>query len=413
MKKIFNLTIIASFLCSLVGCTGEKPSNDTFPYATPEIKQKVAKAIDPSLTTVPKNFFETFNYAESNNSLDRMMDVLDTPEEKWFWNTLINMRLQMLRATAMTQENISLSEPTISPEVLSAVIAYEEANPYKPNLKKIDEARKYLIDMALGNMPIPPSAEQAEAYIEQWGGRDTGKFFKKVREELLQYYKGALAARKRGEIPEDYDTVKKSEAGITEYAIHMQAPTLYPAELLKASFSLSDEYEDAVYVFPKIFLKNAVSFSNHSIRLENEKPLPYTFRVAWYSIAENKSYVLEADLPRQEMIEKLMVEGDRPWDALLITLAPYGQITLYAYNQITGKTEQLARYQAKEHSFLWENVPQMEMMYQSPEEPAASWNEYQQMALRNFPKAAENLKKNGLPEEDPSEKTYWNENLPK
>ncbi len=131
--------------------------------------------------------------------------------------------------------------------------------------------------------------------------------------------------------------------------------------------------------------------------------------LAWYSITENKNYILQTDLPRQDLLAKLMGDMDKPWDALLVTLAPYGQVTLYAFNQITGKTEQLARYQAQEHSFSFEDFLQMGMRYQSAEKPASNWNEYQQMALEKFPKAAENLKANGLPEKDPSEKTYWNE----
>ncbi len=254
MRKLFNLTIVASLLYSQAGCIGAKPSNDTFPYATPEIKQKLAKAIDPRLTAVPDDFFETFDYANSNCDWHQIINILDTPEEKWFWETLINMRLKMIGVASMMQENISLENPAIPPEVLSSVIAYEEAFPYKPNLENVDKARKYLIAMALGNMPIPPSAEQAEAYIEQWGGRDTDKFFQQVREEMLQYYKKALTARQNNILPADYATVKNSEAGITEYAVQMQAPVLYPAELMIASFGLSKEDENAIYVIPHIVL---------------------------------------------------------------------------------------------------------------------------------------------------------------
>ena len=427
MKKLFNLTLITSLLYSQMGCVGET-ANNAFPYATAEIKQKLAKSINSSLTVVPDNFFETFDYATpdydwdpivgiSNTQPDydwnQIVSVLDTQEEKWFWNELINMRSQMINMTIMLQGNISLSDRAISPQVLSSVISYEEAHPYTPDLKKIDKGRDFLIGMALGNLPHPPREEEIQAYIEGWGGRDTAKLFHQVREKILQYYKEALAVRQSGKTPEDYATAKKSKMGITKYAVQMQAPTLYPAELIIASFGLSEENEDAVYMFPKISLKNVGPSSHYNIRIENEKPLPYNLTLVWYSIAENKNYIMKTDLPRQALIAKLMGDSDRRWNSLLVTLAPYGQVTLYVYNQITGKKEQLARYQAQEHLFSADELRQMDMMYQSSETPAADWKEYQQMALANFPQAAKNLKNNGLPEKDPSETTYWDENPPK
>ncbi|MGN0016285.1 MAG: DUF2931 family protein [Candidatus Avelusimicrobium sp.] len=178
--------------------------------------------------------------------------------------------------------------------------------------------------------------------------------------------------------------------------------------MMFAEFTLSPTDEEAVYSYPALFFKNQAPSSINSIRLENEKPLPYKLDLMWYSITENKVYALETELPREILKEK-MLNNDGKWDALLFTLEPYGKVTLYAYNQINNKKEELASFEAKKEDTPFERFQQVFGEYDNRETPAKNWDEYRQYALANFPEAAENLKKNGRPV-DGQDINYWEEN---
>lgn len=411
MKKVLFSTLLVSILCSQVGCLGDKPQNKQpdFPYATPAIKEKLAKRINPNLKTIPEDFFETFDYTEIDMDLDDLLATLDTEEQKQFWKTLISLRLAIALTTVDRENGSNIINQTfennpLPSDIIDNAITYEENNPYRPDLAKIEEMREFIIGMALGNLPIPPSQEQAEAYIEQWGGRDTAKLFKKIREEILQTYKNLL---KSGQTPQEYAETKKAEAGITEYTVHFQAPELYPAELFAAELILDPNNDDARYAFPTLFLKNATSIN--SARIENEKPLPYKLDLLWYSIAENKVYSLQTQLPHAQLVEKLMGGEDKPWDSLLFTLTPHGKVTMYAYNQVTQKKEKLAGYRAKEETVELSDLHQAgaRLQYESADAPAQNWPQYQQQALEYHKNAAQNLKNNGIPHEEDEDADYW------
>ncbi|MGN0016286.1 MAG: hypothetical protein ACI37O_02970 [Candidatus Avelusimicrobium sp.] len=188
MKKLNLFALAFAVLASQTGCIGPKPNETDIPYATAEIQEKLAKRINPKLQTVPKDYFETLNYGPFYEREDEILSVLNTPEEKQFWETLAALRLQMAAAAALAAEDTDLldeqlQDTAISPAVLSAVLDYEKAHPYAPDLTEADQARKFIIGMALSNMPIPPDEEETQKYIEQWGGEDTAKFFQKVRTE--------------------------------------------------------------------------------------------------------------------------------------------------------------------------------------------------------------------------------------
>lgn len=382
------------------------------PYVSAEIKEKLAKAIEPGLTDVPKDFFETFNYLRSNpKEWAEILNVLNTQEEKQFWDVLIRLRAQMLGTAALAAEDVALlderlADPAVSPVVLADVLAYEKAHPYTPDLKEITEARMFMIGMALSNMPIPPGEEETEKYIEQWGGRDTAKFFQKVRTEILRHYETALQERQAGKTPKNYRDEQRAQNGVAEYTVHMLAPVLYPAELMFAEFVLSPTDDDVRYAYPTLFFKNASSI--HSVRLENEKPLPYKLDLMWYSLTENKVYSLETDLPRETLKEKIM-NASGEWDALLVTLEPAGKVTLYAYNQVNSKKENLAAFQAEAQEIPFARFQESFAQYDARENPSKDWNEYRQTALEHFPKAKENLKRNGRPITG-AEINYWEEN---
>lgn len=415
MKNLNLIAVAFAVLASQTGCIGPKPDEAAIPYATAEIQEKLAKRINPELQTVPKDYFETLNYVPFYDRKDDILSVLNTPEEKQFWKTLAALRMQMEAAAALAAEDTDLldeqlQDTAISPAVLSAVLDYEKAHPYTPDLTEVDQARKFMIGMALGNLPIPPSEEEAKNYIEQWGGEDTAKFFQKIRTELLAHFEAALLQRKAGQTPDSFEDSHRREQGIAEYTVHFLGPVMYPAEMMYADFILSPKNNESavVYSYPVLFFKNQAPSALYSIRLENEKPLPYQLSVTWYSITENKVYSLETDLPRETLKAKILGSAGQ-WDALLFTLEPYGKVTLYAFNQTNNEKEKLASFEAKKEDMPFERFQEFYGIYDNRENPAKNWNEYRQYALANFPKAAENLKKNGRPVAGP-DVNYWEEN---
>lgn len=414
MKNLNLIALAFTVLASQTGCIGPKPNDAELPpYATAEIQEKLAKRINPELQTVPKDYFETLNYGPFYERKDEILSILNTPEEKQFWETLAALRLQMAAAAALAAEDTDLldeqlQDTAISPAVLSAVLDYEKAHPYTPDLTEVDQARKFMIGMALGNMPIPPGKEETKKYIEQWGGEDTAKFFQKVRTELLAHFEAALQQRKAGQTPDSFEDRHRREQGVAEYTVHFVGPVLYPAEMMFAEFALSPTDEKAVYSYPAVFFTNQAPSSLNSSRLENEKPLPYKLDLMWYSITENKVYALETELPRETLKAKIL-GGAGKWDALLFTLEPYGKVTLYAFNQTNNEKEKLASFEAKTEDAPFERFQQVFGEYDNRETPAKNWDEYRQYALANFPEAAENLKKNGRPVDGP-DVNYWEEN---
>ena len=414
MKKLNLFALAFAVLASQTGCIGPTQNDaDLPPYASAEIQEKLAKRISPELQTVPQDYFETLNYGPFYEREDEILSILNTPEEKQFWKTLSALRMQMAASASLAAEDADLldeqlQDTAISPAVLSAVLDYEKAHPYTPDLTEVDQARKFIIGMALGSMPIPPGEEETQKYIEQWGGEDTAKFFQKVRTELLAHFEAALLQRKAGQTPDSFEERHRREQGITEYAVHFVGPVLYPAEMMFAEFTLSPTDEEAVYSYPPLFFKNQAPSSIHSIRLENEKPLPYKLDLMWYSITENKVYALETELPRETLKAKVL-GGAGKWDALLFTLEPYGKVTMYAYNQVNNDKEELASFEAKKEDTPFARFQQVFAQYDNRETPAKNWDEYRQYALANFPEAAENVKKNGRPVAGP-DINYWEEN---
>ncbi len=411
MQKVNLFAVALAILLSQTGCIGpkEEGNKDFAPYTTAEIQEKLAKSLNPEIQQVPANFFETFDYTNSDEQLNDSLSALNTKEEKQFWKTLFNLRRQMLLSVMMLAEDMDLLDeqlqnPDIKPEVLAAAASYESSHPFTPDLAEITQIRKNIIGMALASFPIPPSEEEVQKYIEQWGGLDAGKAIPKVREEILRYYNSAVTLRQQSQIPKNFEQTQKEKLGTAEYAVHMFGPELFPVELLGAYFMLSSDDESMQYTFPVMYFVNGES--TNSIRIENEKPLPYKMYLMWYSITENKVYMLETQLPRETLKEKML--GDAPaWDALLVTIEPYGKATLYVYSQGRETKEKVAAYQANAQEIPFDSFQKDFAQYGDPSHPAADWKEYQQQAFTHFPQAAEIFKTKGRPLSDTN---FWEKN---
>ncbi len=431
MKKATFFISLLAVLTSQTGCIGSNPQNN-FPYATPEIKQQLAEKIYGVKEPIPTDFFETQNYFPMVKALmDNEPEILgDTIEQQTFWYYLMSLRALIMDEIAphspddmrmgagyimmlsVPFENFITENPQQGIKILEDVIRYEKTFPYNPQ-KGVEQERERIKNITKAEyLQLSGLADVTDEQLEKAKQNemqfveDVPAGFNQAREELLKMYEEKLAQLKSGKSEEEVLAEKKQEKGIAEYAINFRAPLLYPAEMIFGEFVLDPTDDDIRYSFKTIFLKHGRQ--SGTIQIEDEKPLPYKIDLAWYAIVENKVYSLEADLPRGILKEKIMNSGDK-WDAILFTLLPYGKIEMYAYNQISEKKEKLADFQAEVIDTPLPRFLQYAGMYAPQEGGITDWKQYQQAALKNFPKAAENLLKNGLPVPAP-DTDYWEEN---
>lgn len=436
-NRVLLLSIIGSILCSQTGCIGQQEEAQ-FPYATPEIKQQMAKNVFFEKGAIADDFFESADYvnatsyllslAGKSDSMTELLNVLGkSAEQQFFWFQLIKMRGMMM---VMPIENwmhtnelgqsefgymmslLQFIEDNAWPNMpidkkqslIDSVIKYEESHPFDRN-KMVNQFHEKINHLTREDLIkfIPDATEKEE--MAQASNEELEKLrqmileedavqpiadedFQKVRRQVLDYFKARLQS---GKTPGEYAAREKN---IAEYSIHFSAPELYPAELFFAEFILDPQNDDIRYAFPKIFLKNS---SSNRATIENPKPLPYGLDLIWYSITENKSYSLHTRLPIESF--RLALTAEEPkWDSLLFTLTPYGGVDLWLYSQVTGAKEHLASYQAEETTLELNDFRRSGATYEAPDAPAADWTQYQQKALDYFTRANENLKKNGLPD---------------
>ncbi len=431
MKKATLFISLLAVLTSQTGCIGSNPQNN-FPYATPEIKQQLAERIYGVKEPIPTDFFETQNYFPMVKALmDNEPEVLGaTIEQQTFWYYLMSLRALIMDEIAphspddmrmgaayimmlsVPFENFITENPQQGTKILEDVIRYEKTFPYNPQ-KGVEQERERIKNMTkaeflqLSGLPDVTDEQLEKAKQNEMNFvEDVPAGFNQARLEFLKMYEAKLAQLKSGKSAEEFIAEKKQEKGVAEYAINFRAPLLYPAEMIFGEFVLDPENDDTRYSFKTIFLKHGQQ--SGTIQIEDEKPLPYKIDLAWYSIVENKVYSLEADLPRDILKEKIINSGDK-WDAILFTLLPYGKIEMYAYNQVSEKKEKLADFQAGVIDTPLPRFLQYAGVYAPQEGEITDWKQYQQAALKNFPKAAENLLKNGLPLPAP-DTNYWEEN---
>lgn len=184
--------------------------------------------------------------------------------------------------------------------------------------------------------------------------------------------------------------------GMTDYAVYMQAPNLFPAEILSAKFTVGTEKDNTSYTLPKSSLVNGPVTASSGFSVKKDM-LPQHADITWYSIAENKNYALSQELPF-EAIKENLVGDNRLFDSVLITLAPYGQVIVYAYNAASEKKRWLVSLQAPETEIAFADFSQTNLFYNK--EGTTDWSTYQQNALASLPQAATYLLHHGLPPKD-------------
>jgi len=170
------------------------------------------------------------------------------------------------------------------------------------------------------------------------------------------------------------------------------APVLFPTELAIGYFLLEDFTTVSIPVSYPFATQWGEPVSMHETP-EKEHLVPKLILMVWFSVVDSKFYAVAEELPK-EQIEALLSEKDEKtkepkYNTIIAGMAPYGKLAIWLSGK--GITTEVAWLQGKEISYeMRDFAPDFNL---TPEE-------YSKKVLAECAEAAENLRKNGLP--DPS-----------
>lgn len=176
------------------------------------------------------------------------------------------------------------------------------------------------------------------------------------------------------------------------YYISGSAPRLYPTESVFGNLMWSEDDGISVpYCCP--FADEWGKPVSMHVYDDKEFPIPSYLDMIWLSLAENKFYSIEEELPTN-ILEKLFqeknkVSGESLYNYIIVGMAPHGYIALWTHGD----------YKAKLVAWMKAEETDVEMEDFCPS-TRLSRNEYVDMMLKSVPEAIENLEKNGPPPRD-------------
>jgi hypothetical protein len=135
----------------------------------------------------------------------------------------------------------------------------------------------------------------------------------------------------------------------------------------------------------------------HLLDNDNKFALPDSIAIIWYSIVENKFYLVKSSLPKEkikELLEIIDPELKEPvYRNIVVGMAPYGNLAVW----ITGSGMQTY---VTEVAWLDGEIAEIGYLDYKPDSKLAG-EEYCERTLRlNNVQAYENFQKNGLPDRD-------------
>lgn len=227
MKKIVSVLSILVILFSQVGCAGNNILQ-SYPYATPAIKQQLAEQIYDVDTTIPKDYFEVYvDYTRLAGMVMRYgLPIFgEDTEQQMFWFYVTYFRALMMLYTfsyseqdrealtggmgmldGMIRRSMNGSQQTWR-GIVDAAIAYEEAHPYNPykkvelhraNLKKI-VTKQDAVNMGISWEELRGFSDEEfrEAVQDAVDSvQDVPSNFPMVRERVLQSFKQTAEPKK-------------------------------------------------------------------------------------------------------------------------------------------------------------------------------------------------------------------------
>ena len=403
------------------------PWTESFPYATKEIKQRLAEKIFNEKEEIPTDYFETVTYEPMFKLIkDEWASILgENLEQQVFWYYIMRLRMLIIYYTfpravddwwilveyldAMGRFALEFIEqnPKEWAEIFASVIVYEEKYPYNPQ-KGIDDKRAKMSKMTKEEaskhfwVPIEELNKLSDEKfneglkIELDRIEDIPESFSNVREKILQMFKNDLDMLQSGKSPEEYTAEKKAEAGIVNYQVALTMHPLYPIEPFFSVLYLDEKEEQSVelpyrpdvgwgYKFPTRFT-------------DSENPLPLKLDMVYYSIIENKCYSLQAPLPIdkfKELFSQKDDNGEPLYEDITFWAAPFGKVAIWVQRKDTRQVQLIAWLEWKE-----EQVPYEDFLRGFHLVGGNNWEEFHENILKEYPQAAENLTKNGLPEKN-------------
>ena len=181
---------------------------------------------------------------------------------------------------------------------------------------------------------------------------------------------------------------------MTKYAYLLSgcAPRLYPTETFFGNLMWSDDDGISVpYCCP--FADEWGQPVSMHIYDEKDFPVPEEIDMIWLSLAENKFYSIEEDLPKEE-IEQLLHETDKKngqplFNYIIVGMAPYGRVALWLHGD--KKANLVAWMEAEETDVEMEDFcPSTNL----------TRDKYVNLMLKSVDEAFTNLQTNGLPPRD-------------
>lgn len=175
------------------------------------------------------------------------------------------------------------------------------------------------------------------------------------------------------------------------YFISGSAPRLWPTESFFGNLMWSEDDGISVpYCCP--FADDWGKPVSMHVLEDKEFPIPSYIDMIWISLAENKFYSIEKELPTDEL-EQLFKEKDTTGDLvyyyIIVGMAPYGHIAIWVHGD---KKARLVTWMEAEETDV-----EMEDFCPSTR---LERDEYVSMMLGSVPAAAESLAINGLPPRD-------------
>lgn len=176
------------------------------------------------------------------------------------------------------------------------------------------------------------------------------------------------------------------------YFLSGSAPKLYPTETFFGNLMWSDDDGISVpYCCP--FADEWGKPVSMHVYDDKDFPVPEEIDMIWLSLAENRFYSIEEDLPKED-IEQLLQEKDETtgnplYNYIIVGMAPYGQVALWLHGD--KKAKLLSWMEAEETDVeIAEFCPGTRL----------TRAKYVQKMLESVNEAFENLQQKGLPPHD-------------
>lgn len=363
---------------------------------------------------------ETYPYNPQPGMKPASENIPPAPKEEQPKESIIEQKITLTNEETGEKIEISIKELTsLSRQELAEKFHVPQEEVDKISDEEFEQQKQKLIEMFSAVDEFKDTFEQlGEKLEESFENAFTDTFGPSIQQQFKEQVQQGIHLLDNG-VPDTFPAAREqsvqdfkneikqrqNDRGITDYTVYLQAPGLFPAEILSAQLTVGTEADHTNYTLPKSSLANGPLTESSGFIIKQDM-LPQTAHITWYSVAENKNYALAQELPFEAMKENL-VGKNRPFDGLLITLAPYGQAAAYAYHAASGKKRWLVSWQAAETEIPFEEFNRTNPYYQKEGNKATDWQTYQQIALTALPQTATYLLHNGLPQKDVD---FWSVN---